>query len=313
MDLRKLRYFVGIVEAGGFRRAARRLNIAQPALSRHIRELEAEIGLKLLERGPLGVCLTAEGQQFLAKSRDIIDRVDNLATTFASPGGPVRGSVRIGAPTAVAAHLFGPLAHRLHDSHPEVHLKCITDTVRVMDLLAAGDLDLGIVTLVDGHGFGADWVINRLAREQDYLLGPAGSLDESRAVSFDLVMDLPLVLTPMPHSRRSHMQVLAAEAGRSLDVVAEAGAIAAQASFVRQGLGYAVMPYSAASLMKSGGPLAIAPIVGLHSWRVLVRRSEHLPSQLVLIVSEMIIGLFKNGIPSPDGQCPAVVPFRAAG
>jgi DNA-binding transcriptional LysR family regulator len=65
MDLRKLRYFVGVAEAGGFRRASETLFIAQPSLSRHIRELEYELDMKLFERGSLGVQLTQDGRNLI--------------------------------------------------------------------------------------------------------------------------------------------------------------------------------------------------------------------------------------------------------
>jgi LysR family nitrogen assimilation transcriptional regulator len=300
VDLRKLRYFIGIAEAGGFHRAARTLNIAQSALSKQIRELEAEIGLKLLDRGPLGISLTTEGQRLLAESREILDRVDRLPMAIAAPKGAIQGSVKIGAPASVAAHLFGPLARRLHDLHPEIHLKCITDTARLMELLSANELDLGLVTLSDPDELGGAWHVDKLVCEQDYLVGPAGSLDPSRPVKFSEMLELPLVLTPMPHVRRSHMQRLAATAGKALNVAAEAGVIGAQASFVCQGLGFAVMPFSAAILMKSAGPLEIAPIEGLKSWRLLMRRSDRIPSPASVVVGDLIVALFRDGLPPFD-------------
>jgi len=312
VDFRKLRYFVGVAEAGGFRRAARKLNIAQPALSKQIRELEDEIGLKLLERGQQGVCLTSDGARFLAESRDIIERIDKL-TNMAAADGRQRAAVKIGAPSAIAAYLFGPLAHRLHDLHPEIHLRCISDMPRLMDSLISGELDLGLVTLVDPDEIGPGWIVSRLVREQDYLVGPKGSIVASRPIAFATVIGLPLVLTPMPHSRRRHMQNMAAQAGATLNVAAEAGAIGAQASFVCQGLGYAVMPYSAANLMKSSGPLEIAPIEGLRSWRLLVRRGGQPQSPASMIVSDMIVGLFRDGLPSLDGVQPSPIRFRSVG
>jgi LysR family nitrogen assimilation transcriptional regulator len=309
MDLRKLRYFIGIAEAGGFHRAARTLNIAQSALSKQIRQLEAEIGWKLLDRGPLGISLTAEGRRLLAESREIIDRIDRLPTSIASHGA-IRGSVKIGAPAAVAAHLFGPLARRLHDLHPEIHLKCITDTPRLMELLSANELDLGLATLSDPDDLGAAWNVDKLACEQDCLVGPAGTLDPSRPVKFSEMLELPLVLAPMPHFRRSHMERLAASEGRSLNVAAEAGAIGAQASFVCQGLGFAVMPFSAATLMTSAGPLEIAPIDGLKSWRSLMRRSDGMQSAASVVVAELIVELFGKGLPPFDRTDSAPVRVR---
>jgi LysR family nitrogen assimilation transcriptional regulator len=296
VDLRKLRYFVGVAEAGGFRRAAKNLHIAQPALSNQIRELEAEIGRKLLDRGRLGITLTPEGLRLLAESREIIERVDRLAASIEKPKGPVRGLVKLGAPFSVSACLFGPLARSLHDRHPEIQVKCVNDTARLMDLLAANELDLAVLTRVDPDDISGSWHVERLVKEQTYLVGPKGEIDPCRPVSFASIVDLPLVLSPMPHPRRAHMQRLAAAWGKTLNVAAEAGAISAQASFVRQGLGYAVMPYSAANLMKSSGPLEIAPIDDLGSWRLLVRRADRQPSQATIVVGEMIVELFKDGL-----------------
>jgi LysR family nitrogen assimilation transcriptional regulator len=313
MDLRKLRYFIGVAEAGGFHRAARALNIAQSALSKQIRELEVEIGQKLLDRGPLGISLTTEGQRLLAESREILDRVDRLPMTVTAPKGAIRGSVKIGVPASVAAHLFGPLARRLHDRHPEVHLKCITDTPRLMELLSANELDLGLVTLSDPDELGGGWHVDRLVCEQDYLVGPVATLDPSRPVKFSEMLELPLVLTPMPHFRRSNMRRLAAAAGKTLNVAAEAGVIGAQASFVCQGLGFAVMPFSAAILMKSAGPLEIAPIEELRSWRLLMRRSDRVPSPASVVVGELIVELFRDGLaPFDHADHAGTVPVRVS-
>ncbi len=311
MDLRKLRYFVGVAEAGGFRRAAKNLHVAQPALSTQIRELEAEIGRRLLDRGRLGITLTPEGLRLLAESREIIERVDRLATSIEKPKGQVRGFVKIGAPFSVSACLFGPLARILRDRHPEIQLKCVNDTARLMDLLGANELDLAVLTRIDPDEISGPWHVDRLVREQTFLVGPKGAVEPSRPVQFASVVELPLVLSPMPHPRRAHMQRLAAAWGKRLNVAAEAGAISAQASFVLQGLGYAVMPFSAATLMKASGPLDIAPIEDLGSWRLLVRRGDRQPSQASTVVSEMIVDLFKDRLAPLYRPGPAAAPAPA--
>ncbi len=80
MELRHLRYFVAVAEALNFTRAAARLRLAQPALSRQVGDLEDEIGVDLLRRSPRGVTLTAEGEFFLAEARQILASAD-LAVT----------------------------------------------------------------------------------------------------------------------------------------------------------------------------------------------------------------------------------------
>src|SRR5256885_1798288 len=76
MELRHLRYFLAVGEALSFTKAAARLRVAQPALSRQVQDLEDEIGVDLLRRSPRGVTLTAEGKLFLDEARELLKRAD---------------------------------------------------------------------------------------------------------------------------------------------------------------------------------------------------------------------------------------------
>src|SRR6478672_6062216 len=76
MELRHLRYFLVVGEVLNFTKAAARLRVAQPALSRQVQDLEDEIGVDLLRRGQRGVSLTAEGKLFLEEARELLKRAD---------------------------------------------------------------------------------------------------------------------------------------------------------------------------------------------------------------------------------------------
>ena len=96
MELRHLRYFVAIAEERGFTRAAERLWVAQPGLSQQMRSLERELGVKLLERHPRGVSLTAAGEVFLERARVALAATDLAAATGRELQAGVIGSVRLG-------------------------------------------------------------------------------------------------------------------------------------------------------------------------------------------------------------------------
>ncbi len=97
MELRHLRYFVAVAEEGSFLTAAeRRLHTSQPSLSRQIRDLETEIGVKLLERQPRGVTLTAAGKVFLDHARLALLQVEAAAEGARRAERPEKQSFVIG-------------------------------------------------------------------------------------------------------------------------------------------------------------------------------------------------------------------------
>jgi LysR family nitrogen assimilation transcriptional regulator len=267
--------------------------VAQPSLSKHIRELERELDTKLFERSHVGIHLTPHGHKLLAESQAILERIDNLRSTVTDEDDVLRGSVRIGAPTAIASLLFGPLAERLRAVHPDLHLSGSSDGSRLMELLEANELDMAILTQVDTRELGAGWTVDVLVREQCFLVGRVGEIDPDRPVKLADVVRLPLILTPWRNSRRRQLEQLAANLGVRMNVVAEAEAMGA-VSFARQGTGFGLLPYSSAHLMRSLGPMEIAPIADAWSYRVLARKANRAPSLAQIVVSQFIVRLFED-------------------
>src|SRR5882762_9103952 len=104
MELRHLRYFVGVAEEQHFGRAAARLHVAQPALSRQIQDLEREIGFLLFDRLPRGVRLSAAGTLFLSDARRILQDVEEATRRAERVGLGKAGTLRIGIATSLSWH-----------------------------------------------------------------------------------------------------------------------------------------------------------------------------------------------------------------
>lgn len=292
MDIRKLRYFVGVADGGGFRRAAEALHVAQPALSRHIRELESELDYRLFDRTNLGVQLTEEGRILYSESKEILERIDNITSILAQRTQKLRSTVKIGAPSSIAELLFGPLTERLHENYPHLHVVFSGYSSRLLESIENKEIDLAITTSVSDSEIGPAWKSCKLVREQSYLIGKCDQINNLDRISLYDVIRLPLIVKPMPNSRRLYLQRFAQSAGRSLEIVAEAESLSAQISLVRQGLGFAVYSYTAARLMGEAGHLSIAPIDDAWSWRILVGRADHVPTHATSIVNDTITAIF---------------------
>ena len=112
MELRHLRYFVAVAEERNFTRAAERLHIAQPPLSRQIQQLEATLGVSLLEKGSRPLRLTEAGQFFLAHARPLLEQVRDLEAMTRRVG-KLERTLSIGF---VASTLYGELPDIVHTS-----------------------------------------------------------------------------------------------------------------------------------------------------------------------------------------------------
>jgi len=168
VELRHLRYFIAIAEEGSFTRAGSLLRVAQPALSRQIRQLEAEVGVPLLDRSPRGVTLTTAGEAFLVEARRALEHATLAAESARSASAGVGPLLRF-----AHGNLYGftrsveDLLASFRAAHPEVRVevKSQPDPATHHDLIARA-IDAGCAYLneVPPPGFGAhalaEFVIN---------------------------------------------------------------------------------------------------------------------------------------------------------
>lgn len=146
VELRHLRYFVAVADEVTFVAAARRLGVAQPALTRQIHALERELDVELLERTPKGVQLTPAGDVALVSARHILREVDDAAERARGAGRGTSGRCVICAGVrALASGLIGRIIERMRQRYPEIELGVMEGAFeRQMDALQHGEADLGI-------------------------------------------------------------------------------------------------------------------------------------------------------------------------
>jgi len=125
MDLRSIRYFVQIADCGGITRAAASLGVAQPALTRHVKTMEEELGLALLVRLPRGVRLTGAGRQFLDHCRRALRELDRARDELRANVESPRGEVILGVSPTLGPLLVPGIVERTRRQCPQVALKIV--------------------------------------------------------------------------------------------------------------------------------------------------------------------------------------------
>jgi LysR family transcriptional regulator, benzoate and cis,cis-muconate-responsive activator of ben and cat genes len=145
MELRHLRYFIAVAEELNFSRAAERLNVSQPPLSRQIRDLEAELKTKLFDRNRQGVRLTRGGQAVLARSRKLVRDAESLRAEAQMIDNESQEELRIGYAPSPTAAIISRVLCRYHEVSPgaRVTLHDLTHT-EMLSGLRAGKLDAAL-------------------------------------------------------------------------------------------------------------------------------------------------------------------------
>jgi LysR family nitrogen assimilation transcriptional regulator len=289
MDLRQLRYFVAVAERGGFGAAASALNVAQSALSRHVKQLEHELGGSLLERGARGVAATESGKVLLARARWLLGTVDDIKAEVRTENREPSGTVRLGAPPSLADILYAPLAKIFVERFPRVRLELSEGlTEAVSDRLLRAELDIAIVTMpqpIDHLDY------ETLVVEQLFLIGPArdpllrsGRLTR-KAFSALPAAVLPLSRNPFPPGVPSSLSVDGATPMKRI---------------VAAGLGYGLLPFSGVHQEIAAGLLSAALVPWMRADRVMAlpraRPVSRATREVVAALKEVCRELIRDGI-----------------
>jgi DNA-binding transcriptional LysR family regulator len=243
VQLHQLSYVLAVAEERHFTRAAARLHLAQPSLSRQVRLLERELGVLLFNRGPGqgGVTLTADGEALLPFMRRVLADVEATGAEARALTGMTRGSLSIGATPSLITQVLAPALVEFHTSHPGIELQVVEAGSRqLVRQLANGEVDLALVVLpitepqVATTPLFDDPLVLAVAPDH-----PLAARHRVRLADLD---GLPLVMFREGYDLRAVTLAACRDAGAEPRLVSQGGEMDGVLAFVAAGLGAAVVP-----------------------------------------------------------------------
>ena len=243
MQLHQFSYVVAVAEERHFTRAAQRLHLAQPSLSRQVRLLERELGVLLFHRGPGQglVTLTADGEALLPFIRRVLADVEATRAEARALTGMERGRLSIGATPSLITRVLAPALVEFHASHPGIELLVVeAGSLQLVRQLASGEVDLALVVLPM-----ADPLVATSPLFDDPLVlavAPDHPLATRREVEVADLDGLPLVMFREGYDLRAVTLAACREAGVEPRLVSQGGEMDGVLAFVAAGLGAAVVP-----------------------------------------------------------------------
>jgi LysR family transcriptional regulator, nitrogen assimilation regulatory protein len=297
MDLRSIRYFVQIADLGSITRAADRLGVAQPALTRHVRSLEDELGMQLLLRLPRGVRLTSTGRQFLEHCQRVLREFARVKEELRASNEVPAGRVVLGMSPSIAPLLVPGSVARARRQCPQIALKVVEQfSTTQYDALLTGRVDVGVLTNpTPSRALRLTPLISEpmvvLARPQ-----PRGT---RRFFTLTELSQTPIIVS---EGMRALVEEQIARYGARLNVEVEIDALDAIRQLVVRGVAVTVMPVSTYHEDIRAGRIAAFQIADANVHRMLFlahpaeRRVSAAVEEISQIVSAETNALYDRGI-----------------
>jgi LysR family nitrogen assimilation transcriptional regulator len=298
MRFRQLRYFCKIVECGSFSRAAATIHIAQPALSQQISELEAQMGVELLQRSARGVKATRAGEILYKEGLIILKQLDALPALVRSNTGVVEGSVSLGIVRALGPRIAGDIVAACREKLPKVTLKLsAADSASLRERVEAQSLDMAIVFEPEFQQ--PPLARQPLFRQRVYFLPTETMPDPTAPLSLAQLAQMPLVMPSQPNVARVLLEQALSAAGLSPTIVVEVDDLATILASVRSGLGGTIITTGNLAGIGAGDllpPMLIEP--ALHVTASIISDSATPLSRAGEALRSLLAPLIKNHLHS---------------
>lgn len=246
MEIRQLKAFLAIADAGTFTAAAQRTHYTQAALSMQIKQLEKEVGVPLFIRMPRRVVLTEAGERLLERAHHILREHDAALAELAELAGAERGRLRVGSASGmVSADSLPAILKKLRKSHQHAEVSVISGTSEeLVKRILAGEIDMAFVSLpVQARNVESEVL------SQDQLVAiasPRHKLSKQRVVSAFALAGEKLILGERGGNTRRLIDEFFAEAGLKPKVAMELNRQAAIKNMVAADMGVGIVPFSTA-------------------------------------------------------------------
>lgn len=259
MDIRQLRYFVKVVELRNITTAAEALFIAQPSLSQHMSNLEAELGVSLLERSVQGTRPTALGDLLYRHAKALLRQFEDTRSAIRQESESPSGRVSIGFPTSTSRMIAAPLLERLRERYPLIELELVEASSGDLVGQVASDR-LALAITMDARA-DARLRIEPILEEELFVVVPA-SKTKPRTLSVEAFSAFALMLPTHPNSVRVATERLLRDQQMKFRLVAETSAVEILILAVERGLGATVLPHAAFALAQQHGRVRGVPLKG---------------------------------------------------
>ena len=264
MELRLLRTFKAVAEAGSFTQAASRIHLSQAAVSVHIRQLEEELGTPLFLRVNKKPFLTEAGRALLTHAEAILRAHDEARAELAAIGGPSRGRLHIGvASTTITVHPLPEILSEIKRQYALLDLSLVGETSeRIIERILANDIDVGLVSLP----VEASDVMTETLRSDRLVavMNPRHKLASAREVNADELAAEPLILGEKGGNTRRLIDLFFEKSGLDPNVMMELQRTEAIVKMVELGFGVTILPAGSVHTDVAGGRLRSAPVQGLN-------------------------------------------------
>jgi LysR family transcriptional regulator, nitrogen assimilation regulatory protein len=308
MDLKQLEYFVHVAELTSFTRASSHLAVAQPALSRQVRNLELELRQTLFDRTGRGVTLTEAGKRLLAHSRSILQQVERARSDMEDQRGAATGHVAIGLPPSVSLSMTAPLVSAFRERFPKATLTVVEGlSAHVMEWLHIGRLDCAVVYNVAPT---AAVDLLPVLDEALYLVSArkAGQPLTGRPVSLAMLAGVELVMPSRPHSIRMRVEAALISAGRKPRVGIEIESVPAILDLVAQHGLHGVLTLNGVRNHRQGDAFHVrrigSPGLTITQWIATAAQRPQGPllTQITALVRELLLALWPRELPHHSAQ-----------